>query len=228
MPEQLSPIKLGPITIGPALAYVMLVTTVLGWASGLVVGRGIHETIPPIGASFWRWTIVAICLIPLAAPKLKSELPLILSAWKQLAAMGFFMIGASTISLVAVNFTTATNASLVNATQPTTTVLAAWLVLKIKLSKIQTAGIIAAAIGILIMISRADFQVLANLEFNKGDLIFGVAVLHRRIDHLDARYLQLESRNSVADPLGHDFVNTGLFVECGQPSGGCKPVGNFR
>ena len=90
--------------------------------------------------------------------------------------MGFFMIGASTISLVAVNFTTATNASLVNATQPTTTVLAAWLVLKIKLSKIQTAGIIAAAIGILIMISRADFQVLANLEFNKGDLIFGVAV----------------------------------------------------
>lgn len=90
--------------------------------------------------------------------------------------MGFFMIGASTISLVAVNFTTATNASLVNATQPTTTVLAAWLVLKIKLSKIQTAGIIAAAIGILIMISRADFQVLANLVFNKGDLIFGVAV----------------------------------------------------
>jgi len=52
MPEQLSPIKLSPITIGPALAYVMLVTTVLGWASGLVVGRGIHETIPPIGASF--------------------------------------------------------------------------------------------------------------------------------------------------------------------------------
>ena len=83
--------------------------------------------------------------------------------------MGFFMIGASTISLVAVNFTTATNASLVNATQPTTTVLAAWLVLKIKLTKIQTAGIIAAAIGILIMISRADFQVLANLEFNKGE-----------------------------------------------------------
>ncbi len=176
MPERLSPQKIGPFTIGPAVAYVFLVTTVLGWASGLVVGRGIHETIPPVGASFWRWTIVAICLTPFVAPKLKSELPLIAKSWKQLAAMGFFMIGASTISLVAVNFTTATNASLVNATQPMTTALAAWLVLKINLTRIQTLGIIAAAIGLLVMISRADVQVLAGLEFNKGDLIFGVAV----------------------------------------------------
>lgn len=177
MPEHLAPQKIGPFTIGPGAAYVMLVLTVLGWASGLVVGRGIHETIPPVGASFWRWTITVLCIFAVAAPKLKSELPLILSAWKQLAAMGFFMIGASTISLIAVNFTTATNASLVNATQPMTTVVAAWLILKIRLTKIQALGIFAAAIGITVMISRADMQILLNLEFNKGDLLFTIAVI---------------------------------------------------
>jgi len=53
------------------LAYFMATGTVLGWAIGIVIGRGIYEVTPPIGLSFWRWFIPAICLIPWVIPKLK-------------------------------------------------------------------------------------------------------------------------------------------------------------
>jgi drug/metabolite transporter (DMT)-like permease len=59
--------------ISPSLAYLMATGTVLGWATGIVIGRGIHEVTPPIGLSFWRWFVPAICLFPWVIPKLKNK-----------------------------------------------------------------------------------------------------------------------------------------------------------
>jgi len=163
--------------ISIALAYLMATGTVLGWAIGIVIGRGIHDSTPPIGLSFWRWFIPAICLIPWVIPKLKHEGRILLNAWKPICAMGIFMVGSSTLSLLSVNYTTATNASLVNAGQPLTTAVIAWIIYRDQLTLIQTLGIIAGAIGIITMISRANLLVLQSLEFNGGDLIMLFAII---------------------------------------------------
>ena len=160
----------------PGLAYFMATGTVLGWAIGIVIGRGIYEVTPPIGLSFWRWFIPAICLIPWVIPKLKQEGKILLRAWKPIFAMGVFMVGSSTLSLLSVNYTTATNASLVNAGQPLTTAVIAWVIYRDRLNLVQTLGIFSGAIGIIIMIVRADLIVLQSLEFNSGDLIMLIAV----------------------------------------------------
>ena len=155
----------------------MATGTVLGWAIGIVIGRGIYEVTPPIGLSFWRWFITALCLLPWVIPQWKKEGHLVFKLWKPICAMGLFMIGSSTLSMMSVNFTTATNASLVNAGQPLTTALIAWIIFKDKLTTIQTLGIIAGGIGIVVMVSRADFAVLQALEFNPGDLIMLIAIV---------------------------------------------------
>lgn len=165
------------LKIGTGLAYLMATGTVLGWAIGIVIGRGIYEVTPPVGLSFWRWFIAALFLLPWVIPKWKAESRYILQAWKPICAMGMFMIGASTISMISVNFTTATNVSLMNAGQPLTTALIAWIIFKDKLRPIQTLGIVAGAIGIVIMVSRADFAVLQALEFNPGDLLMLIAII---------------------------------------------------
>ena len=154
----------------------MATGTVLGWAIGIVIGRGIYEVTPPIGLSFWRWFIPAICLIPWVIPKLKQEGRALLRAWKPIFAMGVFMVGSSTLSLLSVNYTTATNASLVNAGQPLTTAVIAWVIYRDRLNLVQTLGIIAGATGIIVMVSQASFRTLQLLEFNSGDLIMLIAI----------------------------------------------------
>lgn len=165
------------LNIGTTLAYLMATGTVLGWAIGIVIGRNIFETTPPVGLSFWRWFIAALCLLPWVIPRWKTEAAIVFKAWKTIAAMGMFMIGASTISMLSVNFTTATNVSLVNAGQPLTTALIAWIIFKDKLSILQTLGIILGAVGIVTMVARADIALLQSLEFNIGDLLMLIAII---------------------------------------------------
>jgi drug/metabolite transporter (DMT)-like permease len=80
--------------------------------------------------------------------------------------MGIFMVGSSTLSLLSVNFTTATNASLVNAEQPLTTAIIAWVIYKDQLTLIQALGTMVGAIGIVTMVSPANFMVLQFRRFN--------------------------------------------------------------
>ena len=165
------------LKIGAGLAYLMATGTVLGWAIGIVIGRGIYEVTPPIGVTFWRWFIAALCLLPWVIPQWKKEGYLVFKLWKPICAMGLFMIGSSTLSMISVNFTTATNVSLVNAGQPLTTALIAWIIFKDKLTFIQTLGIIAGGGGIVVMVSKADLAILQALEFNPGDLFMLIAIL---------------------------------------------------
>ena len=176
-------------TLPLGLAYLMLVGVVFFWSTGIVLVKGVHETIPPIGLTFWRWMIGAICLLPIVIPRLKYDLPVMLGNWKFYASMGFFMIGASALTAVSLNFTTATNAAIVNAAQPTTTALVAWLFFHDRLSPLQFAGIVAAVVGILIMVSEANLQMLLGLNINPGDVImvgavFGYAIYANRLPGL--------------------------------------------
>ena len=159
------------------IAYLFATLTVLGWALGIVIGRYIHAEVPPIGLTFWRWSIAGLCLMPWAFPFIREEIHLILKIKKQILWMGIFMIGASTLSMISVNYTKAMNVSIVNAGQPLTTALIAWLVFKEKLGKFQSFGIFLGCIGIITMASRANITNLLEFKFNIGDLIMLIAIL---------------------------------------------------
>lgn len=164
-------------TLPLGLAYLMLVGVVFFWSAGIVLVKGVHESIPPIGLTFWRWMLGAICMLPIVIPRLKYDLPIMLDRWKFYASMGFLMIGASALVAVSLNFTTATNAAIVNATQPAMTALVAWVFFHERLTPLQFGGIVAAVAGILIMVSEADLQLLLALKFNPGDMIMVIAVV---------------------------------------------------
>lgn len=157
--------------------YLMIVCVTIFWATGLVILRGYHETVPPIGISFWRWLFAAGCLVPIILPRLRRELPLVLGHWRYFAVMAFFMIGGSALSAVALNFTTAVNGTIVTTTQPAMTAVIAWLLIGDRLSPVQMLGFIAAALGITIIVTRADIGVLLALNFNLGDFLMLGAVV---------------------------------------------------
>lgn len=162
-------------TPGPRLAYLCMTATMLMWALGVVVGRGVHETVPPIGLTFWRWFGGMLLLLPFVWRDLARNWPLILAHRTLFFALGGLIVISGAGLLLSVNYTTAINATLVNAAQPAVTAVGAWLLGRDRLSPPQWLGIVAATGGIVVMASRGDWEVLATFGFNVGDIIIFIA-----------------------------------------------------
>ena len=162
--------------ISPRVAYLMLVSTQFLWASALIVARSVHEELPPIAFSFWRWAAAVAFMSPLAIPLLKQAWPTLKHKVPKILMLGSFLALGSTGLIWAVQFTTATNASLVAACQPIVTAVVAWAILKDRLNLLQLVGVVAALSGVAVMVSRMHLDVILNLAFNPGDAIMLAAV----------------------------------------------------
>ncbi len=179
-------------------AALWLSLTMLCYASNHVIGRAVHADLPPLGLSFWRWGCGALILLPLVAPEFARLWPLYRRHWRLLALLGFLVVGSTTLVLLGLNFTTATNTSLINATQPTITALLCWAFLAERLRQIQWLGIGLAFAGIALMLLRGDWEVLVNFSFNGGDLfvllaMFGFAAYGINIRRIPAEFHVRES-----------------------------------
>ncbi len=183
-------------------AALLLALTMLCFAANHVIGRGVHGELPPLGLSFWRWLMGAVILFPFVAPGLGEAVPRYREHWRLFAMLGLLMIGSTSLVLVGLNFTTATNTSLINATQPTITALLCWIFLQDRLSAIQWCGIVIAFSGVVQMILRGDWQGFGSLSFDRGDLIvllamFGFAGYAINIRKLPGDFTALQSLFAV-------------------------------
>ena len=158
-------------------AALLLALTMLCYASNHVIGRAVHVQLPPLGLSFWRWLCGAAILLPFIAPNLRRLLPLYLQHWRILALLGALIVGSTTLILVGLNFTSATNTSLINASQPTITALLCWIFLRERLAVRQWCGIGLAFAGIAVILTRGDIGALRHFAFNGGDLLVLLAML---------------------------------------------------
>ena len=157
-------------------AYLYLVLTMALWGAALVVARGVHEIAPPFALTFWRWFGAAVVLLPFALPKLRHEFPVQAGPRRRVLGVCLFMVIANTLSIVAVSYTTAINATVINAMQPATTAVVALVLLRERLSWPQALGVVAAFAGILVIVFQASLGALFELNINRGDVIMFGAV----------------------------------------------------
>jgi drug/metabolite transporter (DMT)-like permease len=157
------------------IAYLCLAGTMLMWAMGVVIARGTHETIPPVGLAFWRWFGGVMLLLPFVWRDLVRCWPQIVAKRWVFLALGGLMVWSGAGMHIAVNYTTAINTTLVNSGQPAITALGAFLLGRERLSPLQWLGIVAATSGIVAMASQGDWNVIATFGFNTGDLVIFVS-----------------------------------------------------
>jgi drug/metabolite transporter (DMT)-like permease len=200
----------------------MLIAVMFLWASGVVVARSVHELVSPVGFSFWRWFTAAVILTPLAASRMWEHGPYLRSRFIWIGLLGLFMAGGSTALFVAVQYTTATNVTLLSATQPIATAVIAWFLLRDRLSAWQLVGIAAATAGIVAMIARLDLGVLRSLSFNPGDAVMLLSVsfyalyavnLHRWISGVGPLLMMYVTSLSVAAVLLPVYAVESLWSE---------------
>jgi drug/metabolite transporter (DMT)-like permease len=205
-----------------SVAYLMLVSVMLLWAAGVVVARSVHELVPPVGFSFWRWLVATAILTPFAAARMCQYGTYLRPRLVRIFLLGLFMAGGSTTIIIAVQYTTATNVALVSGTQPIVTAVIAWVLLRERLTRRQLAGIAAATAGVLAMIARLDLGVLRGLSFNPGDAIMLLAVsfyalyavnLHRWISGVGPLVMMYLTCLSVAIVLLPAYVAESVWIE---------------
>lgn len=173
-------------------AHLLLVLTALCLAGGHVIARSVHGEIPPVGLSFWRWTIGALFLSPFVLPNIRDLAAGYRANIAVLVLLGCLVVGSTSMLFIALNFTTAINVSMVNAVQPVLTVLLAVVFLKVRITKGNILGIFSALLGVVIMLSMGDWAVLTNLQFNIGDLFALSAIFGLSSYALNLRKLPLE------------------------------------
>jgi drug/metabolite transporter (DMT)-like permease len=157
--------------------YLLLTLTVLFWSGNMVLGRAIRDQVPPLSLAFWRWAIALALVLPLALPQLRAQWPLLRRGWKPVVVLGLIGVATyNTLAYVALNYTAATNAVLLNSFIPIATIALSWAFLKKHLHGIEWLGVLLSFVGVTIIVCRGEVQTLANLSLNIGDLWMLVAV----------------------------------------------------
>jgi drug/metabolite transporter (DMT)-like permease len=165
------------LTVSPTAAYLLAAFSMVIYSSPPVVTRSVSMGVPPLALALSRWLIATLILLPIVWRRLPAAWPELKRHVPSLAFLAAFMVFGSTMSVVAVYFTTATNAVIVNASQPAITALLAFVIAGTTLLGRQRLGIACAFVGILIMVARADIGVLLGLDLNVGDPIMLLAVI---------------------------------------------------
>ncbi len=145
--------------------------TVLFWSGNMVVGRAIRGDVPPFSLAFWRWTIALALTLPFALPHLKAQWPLLKRGWRAVLVLGLLGVaGFNTLAYVALQYTAATNAILLNSFIPIAIIALSWAFLNKKLCGVEWLGVLISFIGVTTIVARGDPATLAGLTLNIGDL----------------------------------------------------------
>ncbi len=151
--------------------YLLLTLTVLFWSGNMVVGRAIRDDVPPLSLAFWRWAIALALTLPFALPHLRTQWPLLKRGWRALVVLGLLGVGGfNTLAYIALQYTAATNAILLNSFIPIATISLSWLFLNKHLRNIEWFGVLISLIGVITIVARGQLVTLAGLTLNIGDL----------------------------------------------------------
>lgn len=161
----------------PALPYLLLVLAIATWAGNFVIARYMRGDIPPLTLNFLRWAGAFAVLLPLCLGKFRADLEILKRHWKWLLLMAASGVGIfHSFVYTGLQTTTVLNAGLLMAVCPIIIPGIAYLIHRDRLTTAQSMGIVASVIGVVVIISRADLQLLLSLKIGTGDLWFLAAV----------------------------------------------------
>lgn len=150
---------------------VLLATAGIFWAGNMVVGRALRGDIPPVAMAFWRWTLAGALLLPFAWRPLVRHRALISRHWKLYALLGTVGVTLfNTLGYVGLQWTTATNASLLNSAVPVLIVPIAWALLGERPGPWQLVAVAVSCVGVAIIVTQGDLGALRTLSVNVGDV----------------------------------------------------------
>jgi drug/metabolite transporter (DMT)-like permease len=189
--------------------YLLLLVTALCWAGNAIVGRLAAGHIPPVTLSFLRWSLAFLLILPLAWKHLVRDWSAIRARLGTMIVLSITGIGAfNTLQYWALEHTEALNTLLLQSAGPLFVAIWSLILLGVRLTLAQACGIALSLTGVLVILLRGDLTTLTSIEFNKGDIIFTVALA----------IFGLYSVLSLKRPNIHGLSFVGFTFGCGAAS----------
>ena len=160
------------------LAYLLLIFTTIFWSGNFIVGKAASlYQIPPFSLNFYRWFFAGLILLPFTFKELINKKNYIFQN------IGFFIIlGISSITIFnsivyySLYYTQVISGVLMISTIPVWIIFIASILNIEKTNVFQIIGVGLSLIGVIFIITKADLNLIKNLDFNKGDLSMIVAM----------------------------------------------------
>ena len=186
--------------------YLLLSITALCWAGNAIVGRLAAGHIPPVTLSFLRWSFAFLIILPFAWKHLKRDWGAIRTRLGTMIFLSVIGISAfNTLQYWALEHTQALNTLLLQSAGPLFVAVWSLILLGVRLTLAQAGGIALSLIGVLVILLHGDLTALTSIEFNKGDIIFTVALA----------IFGLYSVLSLKRPQIHGLSFVGFTFGCG-------------
>lgn len=160
-------------------AYIFLILCTLFWAGNFIVGKvATLFDIPPFTLNFYRWLIAFLILFPFTYKKLYQNFNEIRDNIIPLSIMGFTSITIfNSVVYYSLNYTQVLNGVLMISTIPVLIIFFSSISTSEKVKLPQILGLVISFIGVLIIITKFEFNKLLNLNLNKGDMWILVAMI---------------------------------------------------
>jgi len=160
------------------LAYLLLLLTTLFWSGNFIVGKAasIYE-IPPFSLNFYRWFFAGLILLPFTIKELIKKKNYIFKN------IGFFIIlGITSITIFnsivyySLYYTQVISGVLMISTIPVWIIFISSILNIERTNIFQIIGVLLSLTGVVFIITKADIEIIKNLNFNKGDLTMVIAM----------------------------------------------------
>jgi len=186
--------------------YLLLSITALCWAGNAIVGRLAAGHIAPVTLSFLRWSFAFLIILPFAWKHLVRDWAAIRGRLGIMIVLSVTGIGAfNTLQYWALEYTQALNTLLLQSATPLLVAVWSLILLGVRLTLAQAGGVLLSMTGVLVILLHGDLTALASIEFNKGDVIFIVALA----------IFGLYSVLSLKRPQIHGLSFVGFTFGCG-------------
>ena len=159
-------------------AYFILVLTTIFWSGNFIVGKAasIYQ-IPPFSLNFYRWFFAGLILLPFTYKEILNKKKYIIENISIFIILGVTSITIfNSIVYYSLYYTQVISGILMISTIPVWIIFISTFLNIEKTNIFQIFGVVLSLIGVIFIVTKADLNLIKNLNFNKGDLSMVVAM----------------------------------------------------
>ena len=160
-------------------AYLFLTLAALFWSGNFIVGKAASTyEIPPFSLNFYRWFFAFLILFPFTYKEVINKKDYVFENLGLFIILGITSITIfNSIVYYSLYYTQVISGILMISTIPVWILFFASFLKIEKTNLFQILGVILSLTGVLFIVTKADIQLIKELEFNKGDLSMVIGML---------------------------------------------------